>query len=249
MDIESSFGNSSQDVPLSLDGLNGRLKLYFHDITEPSLQKNKENYLANVKDSRELQALIRDYPDYFDLIFYTISEKVYSPAELRVIAQNIRIRNGEVVKNGKELKQRTADNPYATEDEYNLGLYREQLETQVRDAVFALYKKGYRPVGSGFYDLSQGTQAIILEERGVNVDLLKANLGENITVTQSNGRLTISFKQKTGATIQELKAIWDNIASLIPPNPIPEGGKSNNGLQGVEFRKNQDKIKEGKSGI
>ncbi|MEJ0001900.1 MAG: hypothetical protein WDN09_01810 [bacterium] len=70
------------------------------------MQKNKENYLQNVKDSKELQALIRDYPDYFDLIFYAISERVLSPEEAKFIAQNIRIRNGEVIKNKKELEQR-----------------------------------------------------------------------------------------------------------------------------------------------
>jgi hypothetical protein len=128
-------------------------------------------------------------------------------------------------------------------------LYREQLETQVRDAVFELYKKGYRPVGSGFHDLSQRTQAIFLEAQGVNIDLIKKTLPENVVITQNNDQIVIIFKQKIGATIQELKAIWDNIVSLIPPNPIPEGGNSDNGLQGVEFRKNQDKIKEVKSGI
>ncbi|MSR71681.1 MAG: hypothetical protein EXS50_03425 [Candidatus Taylorbacteria bacterium] len=249
MGIESSFSGSSPAIPLNIDSLNEKLKLYFHDITEPSLQKNKENYLANVKDSRELQALIRDYPDYFDLIFYTASDRVYSPAEVKVIAQNIRARNTEVVKNGKELKQRISDNPYATEDEYNVGLYREQLETQARDAVFELYKKGYRPTGSGFYDLLQGTQAIFLQAQGVNIDLIRTSLSSDIIVTENNGQIAIIFKPQSGATIQDLKAKWDNIAGLIPPNPIAEGGNSDNGIQGVKFRKNQDKLQEEKSGI
>ncbi|MEJ0001899.1 MAG: hypothetical protein WDN09_01805 [bacterium] len=102
-------------------------------------------------------------------------------------------------------------------------MYREQLETQVRDAVFELYKKGYRPNRFWFYDLLQGTQAIFLQAQGANIDLIRTSLSSDIIVTENNGQIAIIFKPQSGVTIQNLKTSWDNIVGLIPPNPIAEG--------------------------
>lgn len=242
---EPGFTSSTETVPLSIDSLNEKLKPYFYDVSEPSLQECKANYLQNIQKSKGLQALIVDHPDSFDLIFNIVGDRIYTAEEIEILAQNIRIRQEEVVGNKEEVKKRIKNNPYATPDEYALGIYREQLETQVRDAVFEFFRKGYRPIGSGFYDLAQGTQAIILDENGVDMDLVKKILPDSVVVAQGNGEIKIIFRPKNGASIQDLKSIWDKIAYLIPPNSRLEKGGSGNGQQGLDLRKAQDEMKQG----
>ncbi len=59
-------------------------------------------------------------------------------------------------------------------------------------------------------------------------------------------RFQIIFKPKPGLKIEELKKIWDEIVLNIPEIRRSENTITDNGLQGVEFRDTQDKIKEGK---
>jgi hypothetical protein len=55
-----------------------------------------------------------------------------------------------VEQSGREKEERKAKNPRASEEELRAGVYKEGLEPQVRDAVFALRRKGYATFESGF---------------------------------------------------------------------------------------------------
>jgi hypothetical protein len=49
-----------------------------------------------------------------------------------------------------QLQERIQNNPQRTPEEESLGVYLEQLEPQVRDAVLEFNRKGYRTISSGF---------------------------------------------------------------------------------------------------
>lgn len=56
------------------------------------------------------------------------------------------------VKMRAALKERLELNPEPSEEEILLGAYKEELEPQVRDAIFELRQKGYDTTTSGFMD-------------------------------------------------------------------------------------------------
>ena len=49
-----------------------------------------------------------------------------------------------------EYYERKRNNPIKTEEEQELGMFAEELEPQVRHAVFELNQKGYKTISSGF---------------------------------------------------------------------------------------------------
>src|ERR1700759_442476 len=48
------------------------------------------------------------------------------------------------------ITQRVMTNPIPDEEEFSAGAYREQIEPQCREAIFAMRRKGYRTGSSGF---------------------------------------------------------------------------------------------------
>lgn len=239
--------NNLENIPLDIDSLNEKLKHYFYNFDGSSLKDEKANYLENVTKNKELQDLVEDYPDYFDLMFYYLGEKIYSNEEKKRLAKNIRARQEEVIKNKKEVQERIKTDPVATEEEYRLGIYVESLETQVRGAVLELQKKGYKPNGSGFFNLTRGTQSIILDDENQDLERIKKNLPENVTIFREGGDIHIILEPKMDESMIDIKNAWDGIASSIPPSDKISNIFSHNGDQGVEFRDAQNKIKQGKN--
>ena len=258
---------SENVVPRDIDSLTTKLKDYFYSQDDPALQKNKEIYLKNVNASEQAMSLIENHPDYFDHLFYLLSERVLSPEEMGVLAHNFQERQGEISKNEKDRHDRIVANPQATDEEYELGAYAESIESQVRGATFDLQKKGYRPMESGFLDLVEGSQYIgIVNGEGVNPESIKDSLVNpvdedikklfqlllkniSVDVLDKHGRIQIVLVPKDRElTLTEWKKIWDYVAQCIPDIKDKQSKKSSdNGNQGMEFRETQNKIKEGKN--
>ena len=250
-------------VPRDIDSLTTKLKDYFYSQDDPSLQKSKEIYLKNVKDSEQARVLIENHPDYFDHLFYLLGDKVLSPEEIAVLEHNFRERQGEISKNEKDRQARIIANPQATDEEYELGAYAESIEFQVRGAVFDLQKKGYRPMESGFLDLAEGSQYIgIVNGEGVNpeniMDSIVNPVDEDIkklfqlvlkdvylNVLDKHGRIQVVLVPKDKElTLAEWKKIWDYVAQCIPDIKNRQSKKDiDNGSQGAEFRETQNKLR------
>jgi hypothetical protein len=113
-----------------------------------------------------------------------------------------------------EITKRKTKNPHFNKIELNLGLFVEELEPQVRQAVLKLYKKGYSTDISGFMNNS-GEQMIEgdfqLEEKIINK--LKS-IGVHVE-TNPSGYTRIHFLPEQ-ANISKIRKKWDKIVSLIP---------------------------------
>lgn len=119
----------------------------------------------------------------------------------------------------EETAKRIAENPKPTEEEIYLGAFKEMIEPQVREAVFALLKKGYTPESSGFYGDHNDMQGIDgffeiddetkrkLEARGVEVIEEKDKSLHGVYTY-------IKFKAKE-PDIKKMAQTWNNIIELI----------------------------------
>jgi hypothetical protein len=119
----------------------------------------------------------------------------------------------------KELDERVRINPYPTDREVVMGAFREQLETQVRDALEIMNDKGYQTCSSGFY--GNNRQVIdgdfTIDE---STESMLNNIGVSIKRTRS-GYTSIEFSPTTTSLV-DIKEKWDEIARLLP---TPTSGK------------------------
>ncbi len=126
------------------------------------------------------------------------------------------------------VKDRLQNNPKYTDEEKKLGVYAEEIEPQVRGAVFDLNRKGYPTYYSGFYDFDSRIQviegrflladeiAVQLNTQGVEVVSGPAEEFGCAPLPGEEGYITIiQFKAAT-TDIKEIEARWNAIAAMIP---------------------------------
>ncbi len=212
-----------------------------------------ENFFANLEKSNDLLMALRESPEIFNIIFHYTSHGILeNQDEFESLIFNARERGREKQRNDQEKHQRILENPFATDQEYRLGTYKESLENQVRDAVLKLQEKGYLPMGSGFDNLVLGSQLIALnKEDGVAQTITDALRQHNLNalVKTSRDQIHIIFLPKNRKmSLEEWKRLWDSLAYCLPDISVVKGKRnSDNGNQGTIFREIQDKIKEGKN--
>lgn len=147
----------------------------------------------------------------------------------------------------ERMKERYEKDPLATPEEYDAGIYREGIESQVVDAVFELRKKGYDTFQSGFTEKDPRDQYIDFYNKEVTVpDELAEEieaLGFEITLLKLEDRTTIKLHptEDTPVRLDTSKNIWDVFASKIPPAK-KEGFRS---VQTYELKKRFREIQDG----
>lgn len=118
----------------------------------------------------------------------------------------------------EEERVRTKYNPHPTEEELQIGAFREMLEPQVRDAIFTMIQKGYIPESSGFAGDNGETQMIdgyfsIDEEPKKKIEAL------GVSVTSDEGwgphYTHIRFQPDT-TDILTITDRWNQIVALLP---------------------------------
>lgn len=112
-----------------------------------------------------------------------------------------------------ELQERLTNNPTPTDEEWNMGAYKEELEPQVRDAIMLMRKKGYNTGSSGFWG-HEVEQAMDVAT-AIDDNSLARLADHNIEVAVSATR-TIRFKPKDRGNLQSIKKTWDMIADILP---------------------------------
>ena len=119
---------------------------------------------------------------------------------------------------------RIARNPGPTEDEIYLGAFREELEPQVADALFAMNRKGYSTTSSGFGgeraeiqyiegyfgNALSGTAQEDLRALGIEIER-----GIDTGVTWSECYATLTFRPAE-PDLEMMRAIWNCVADALP---------------------------------
>lgn len=169
---------------------------------------------------------------------------------------NIEARRKEVLKNAEEVVKRVEENPTASEDELVIGTYKENLESQVREAVISLKRKGYSSFESGFDDPVDGSQYMGFNKDSTNgrIEIPAALVAEleqygitilvNIDSDRDTLRLVPSVPlDSRPIDIDVWKEIWSRVAVALPP--IGQARVNKQGKLANEFTERQDKIKNG----
>lgn len=113
-----------------------------------------------------------------------------------------------------DLNNRRSKNPDPVNIELHLGVFVEELEPQVRQAVLVLNRKGYSTDTSGF--MANPCQQMIEGDFQCDentIDKLKT-IGV-IAETNVSGYTTLQFLPES-ADMQKIKKKWDEIVSLLP---------------------------------
>ena len=213
-------------------------------------------FSKNVSDHTVLRDVLRENPELFNTLFSKTSNVVIEDKRIMAVLVNTaRERSREIHKNEEGVYKRMLKNPEASEEEYRLGRYREQIESQVRDAVFKLLEKGYTPFESGFDELHDASQYIGMSLDSLtesDISALKKSLEgkfkglSNISVTNEGGRLSIClYPENKLMTLFGWKIVWDTVSDSIPEIKERQNTTLNidNGRQGKTFREVQDKIR------
>lgn len=262
---EVAFLNSCYDkVPDFPDKANWELFWVTNILAYGGSHKEIENFFTNISRSELLRdTLCTKDLDVNGSITEILMKKIFTdPKEVGDMVHNIKEKQKEKAKNELEKYDRITSNPYASDEEYRAGTYRESIESQVRDAVFELQKKGYSPMESGFNDLATGSQYIgISKEESVDGQTIANGINKNISekikklfsqilVQGHQDRVQIILVPKIRTMpLGAWKTAWDEIVSCLPKtdNLLMNKRNTDNGLQGEKFREAQDKIKKGKN--
>jgi len=176
---------------------------YLQDIWE---RMYSEEYLKEVFESTDKIAM-QEIADYHAL----------TVEQMELAEHYAKLRRGAIDEMRKQLAQRKYDNPEFDENEKLIEVHKEQIEPQVRDAVFNLVKKGYQTFGSGFWGAD--SQSIYCKNKyfrdfSFSNEFIEkmAEKGVDLGVEDSS----IFFNLHKKLSLEELKLVWDEIEKEIP---------------------------------
>ncbi len=128
-----------------------------------------------------------------------------------------------------ELQGRVATNPTPTEQEMQMGTYKEGIEPQARDAVMTMRDKGYNTLSSGFENqeggqginfdvpLSDGTVRL-LRQHGFELGTALFRDTDNPArgTWRDESAAHITFKPENPMDLSAIQSKWDELASILP---------------------------------
>lgn len=186
--------------------------LPFKKITGEIKDEPSEKDFSNLETAEQI--LISGTPAELEKLrnFYGLDEEKF-----KLVKQFTALRAQTLKDMRENFKQRIAANPSPDNEEEQMGIYKEELEPQVRDAVISLRRKGYNTFESGFYGSTM--QKISFEER----PLAQLNLTpEILNLAQSKGLEinvspdSIELHYNKFLDLADLKEVWDKIAESLP---------------------------------
>ncbi len=137
----------------------------------------------------------------------------------------------------------------ATDEEYELGVYADVLESQVREAVFAAHKKGYLTFQSGFREKNERDQFMDFYNKNIVIPekVLKYLQEKSIVAKIENfdDRTTLTLHPIGNSPIRltEWKEIWNTIAEGLPPADPETVVDMKLYNEQVDFRERQDLLR------
>lgn len=178
----------------------------FYSIREET-GKELLNYLGK-KNKDEID-------EYLNLV------KDFTEDQTRFIEKIEKLNELQTV-HGRRREYSSADR-VASDEEYELGVYADVIEVQVREAVFDLNRKGYVTFQSGFREKSDRDQ--FMDFRNSNlvipdevIEKLKESSVE-IKIEYSHNRTTLTLHPTADRAIRlsEWKEIWNTLVAGLPP--------------------------------
>lgn len=231
--IETSSGFGSNDS--EYQSLDGHFSVDY--VTKNRLEKNDIKvrdvhgyrslvFLAEKIDlgyiTQKWLRIIDLLPDKGALSSYSISPKAiqfrrkYASKNPFLQRQRLfeRLENSIRLSMNADIQKRKTSNPNPNKLESNLGIFIEELEPQVKQAVLDLNKKGYSTDVSGFTD-NCGDQMIAgdfqLDEQSVK----RLQAMDVFVELNSSGYTKLQFAPKS-ASVSKIKKEWNEIASIFP---------------------------------
>lgn len=214
-------------------------------------KQNGNELLLKIAESPSLVRELRRNPrSFFHLCNFKDFSIFSDPQVFETLAHNFLMRQETFRERGDAIRVRLESKPLADEQELQMGVYREQLEPQVRNAVVELMRKGYLLFESGFYELTNGSQYIgiekkadlkleappsliaWIEEKGISINIIQKETIMQMVLTPKLGNLL---------DIKDWKIIWDMVAQELPVVKKPQGRSDPSG----DFLNRQRKIKSG----
>lgn len=148
------------------------------------------------------------------------------------------------------IKDRMQKNPLATQEEYDLGVYKEGLEAQVRDACFLLQKKGYKTFESGFREKEgDRDQYVGMYNKNINIPESVINYFKEkqfeISVIHHDDRTVVNIhpESSNAVTLEEWKNIWNDLVDKLPMAKKEDFNDRKKYLLHTSFRERQDNLR------
>lgn len=140
----------------------------------------------------------------------------YIPEDLRLRRQRFfeRLKYNTQRKVEIDIKRRIAKNTHPDKIELILGLFIEEIEPQVRQAVVKMNKKGYSTDASGFME-NPCDQMIEGDFRLEEITINKLKEVGVLIETNPSGYTRIQFSPRE-ANISKINKEWNKIVSLLP---------------------------------
>jgi len=142
----------------------------------------------------------------------------------------------------ERFKKRITGNPEPTNEEWKIGVYEEEIEPQVLDAMKLMRKKGYNTFESGFYGSEM--QKIGFEGeplKGVELPSEIIELANQSGLDVKISPDSIKLRYRRYMELDEMKKVWDAIADYLPELGQAAGSPSNEAVQ--RFQKRVENIK------
>lgn len=163
-----------------------------------------------------------------------ILNEANGPYSEEMLEPFLKLREGVHARRDKELESRMAENPAPSEEEERAGVYRECIEPQCRDAIFAMRGKGYSTFDSGFNGNVPIDQVVTFTEviDPETVEKLKGIGVKYGHFEYDVFNLNYLVFRPRAADFDTIKDQWDNIAQMLPDL----GKKPSEGRGAEKFR-------------
>jgi len=251
--IESESGEKNLTPTKRIQDLfNGLAKE--HLIDDPELQQTVLDYYS---DTDRLEKEIANVfagqeTDQIEESISNIESRFKDPEEFKSYVANKVEPYQSTTERANSFKRRDArmqNSPVASRAEYELGSYRDSMESQVADAVFTLHNKGYSPFESGMDEnASSREQFIGLYDSSISLDEeLVSNFKEKgfeLYIDELSDRKQIRLNPLNDSPVRssDWKIAWDELAEQMPEIEREDSQDKRTYTYHQEFRDFQDKI-------
>ncbi len=201
--------------------------------TREETEKELLNYLGK-KNNDEIDEYLNAIKDFTDDQTRFV-EKMEKMHELQTV-------------HGRRREYNSVDR-VASDEEYELGVYADVIEAQVREAVFDLHKKGYVTFQSGFRENSDRDQFMDFRNSNLVIpDKIIEKLKEvsvEIKIEYFDDRTTLTLHPISDKAIRlsEWKEIWNMLVTDLPPADSALAPKAKLVREHSLFREQQDNLR------
>lgn len=165
-----------------------------------------------------------------------------SPEQVSWLRHYAKLRDEAHRVSDEQAKLRKRDRPALTDEENDLGCYLEDIEPQVREAVLAARRKGYRTIASGFAGVGELQHLHFGEAQDPSIlppELVDALANRDVSVWLDPRGDTLLYTSKKNLSMEELASVWKEITDAMPGLGHPAGASDM--PVATTFRKEQKK--------